>query len=134
MTGRSELRVHRVAKGDSARPLRHALASFMKAAQVDEDTIDDIVTAVGEALANAIEHAYDDGRDGRIELYVRLAEPGLAEVQVCDEGTFIQREDRQGRGFGLRIVRSIARSVSIDTSGGTTVHMLFNAPRTEPAA
>ena len=134
MTGRSELRVYRPAKGDAARPLRHALASFMKAAQIHEDTIDDIVTAVGEALANAIEHAYDDNRDGRIELYVRLDEPGIAEVQVCDEGRFIQREDRQGRGFGLRIVRSIARSVSIDTSAGTTVHMVFDAPRSEPAA
>ena len=106
----------------------------MKAAQVDEDTIDDIVTAVGEALANAIEHAYSQGRDGVVELYARLDEPGIAEVQVCDEGTFIEREQRQGRGFGLRIVRQIARSVSIDTTNGTTIRMLFDAPRSEPAA
>ena len=106
----------------------------MEAAQVDQETIDDIVTAVGEALANAIEHAYSQGRDGFVELHARLEESGIAEVDVCDDGTFIEREERQGRGFGLRIVRQIARSVSIDTTKGTTIRMQFDAPRSEPAA
>jgi len=133
MTGRSELRIHRRARGESARPLRHALAAFMKAKEVEPDAIDDIVTAVGEALANAIEHAYTDGSNGAVELFARHEEGGSVVVEVSDQGAFVERGERQGRGFGLQIVRRIARWVSIDTSSGTTVSMIFDAPGTESA-
>ena len=58
MMGRSELRLTCVADPAAARPLRHALASFLAVVDIDPDTRDDILTGVGEALANAVEHAY----------------------------------------------------------------------------
>jgi len=105
----------------------------MKAKDVDPDTIDDIVTAVGETLANAIEHAYTDG-PGAVELFARVDQHGSVFVDVSDQGAFVERSERQGRGFGLQIVRRIARSVSIDTSGGTTVRMIFDARGADSAA
>ena len=122
-----ELRLAREAHGDSARALRHALASFMTAVDIDADRIGDIITAVGEALANAIEHAYPEGDRGAIEIVARLEGQDSFVVAVTDNGTFVERSERPGRGFGLRIVRKIAREVQIETDRGTTVRMVFDA-------
>ncbi len=127
MSYRGELRVERNASGDSARALRHALVSFLRAVEVEPERIDDIVTAVGETLANAIEHAYAQSDRGVVELVAKLEGHDRVEVAVTDHGTFVQRAERPGRGFGLRIVREIACEVSIDTARGTTVRMTFDA-------
>ncbi len=130
MSGRGELRLSHAARPDAVRPLRHALRGFLDALELDGDLRDDVLTAVGEALANSVEHAYDEREPaGTLELYVRTddeAGPTLL-VDVIDRGHFIDRELRAGRGLGLRIVRAIARTVSIDTEGGTRVRMIFDA-------
>lgn len=133
MSGGCELRLYRAAKPDVVRPLRHALRGFLDALELEDDLRDDVLTAVGEALANAVEHAYDAREPGSVELFVRT-QPEAAEtllVDVVDRGSFIERDLRSGRGLGLRIVRAIARTVSIDTEGGTRVQMTFDA---RPAA
>jgi anti-sigma regulatory factor (Ser/Thr protein kinase) len=129
VNGRCELRLNRAAKPDVVRPLRHALRGFLDAIELDGDLRDDVLTAVGEALANAVEHAYDERDPGKVELFVRT-DDGAAEtllVDVVDRGRFIERDLRPGRGLGLRIVRAIACTVSIDTEGGTRVQMIFDA-------
>lgn len=126
MTGRSELRINRTARAEAARPMRHAVAAFLAATgEVDAETSDDILTAVGEALANAVEHAYLGVVENEMELFVQFADDTLA-VDVFDRGTFIERAPRAGRGFGLRIVEAIAREVSVNVDNGTHVRMLFN--------
>ena len=133
MNARGELRLQRSAKGDSARALRHALASFMSAADIDADCIDDVITAVGEALANAIEHAYPNGSGGQIEIAAAFEGRDRVVVEVTDHGAFIERAERAGRGFGLRIVRQIARDVQIDTKRGTTIRMTFDTRSAQPS-
>jgi anti-sigma regulatory factor (Ser/Thr protein kinase) len=106
--------------------MRHAVAAFLEATGlVDEETSDDVLTAVGEALANAVEHAYEGVEENEVELFARLEDDALA-VDVCDRGTFIERAPRPGRGFGLRIVKAIAREVRVDTGNGTCVAMRFS--------
>lgn len=128
MTGRSELRVNR----DTADPttpaqLRHTLAAFLNAIDIDGSLRDDIIIAVGEAVANAVEHAYETQEPGRVELHASTDDDNTLLVDVYDRGAFIDRELREGRGLGLRIVRAIARAVSIDTEGGTRIRMVFDA-------
>jgi len=128
--GHSELRLNTAADPAAAGPLRHALAAFLAVFDIDPDIRDDILTAVGEALANAVEHAYAGDARYDIELIARVnVNDETLTIDVCDRGTFIERERRPGRGFGLRIVRAIARSVTIDTEGGTRIQMIFDAPR-----
>jgi anti-sigma regulatory factor (Ser/Thr protein kinase) len=129
---RSELRLHCVARPQRAKTLRHALGAFLTALDINAEIAVDVLTAVGEALANVIEHAYEDaGRalPGEIELVAQAGDPpGTLCIDVFDRGRFIQPRVRPGRGFGLRIVRAIARDVSIDASDvGTHVRMLFDA-------
>lgn len=120
----SELRITCAARPDSAKRMRHALAAFLQVLEVDSEACDDVLTATGEALANAIEHAYDSSEPGVIALEADFAEAQLA-VNVIDRGSFIERDLRPGRGFGLRIIHSIAKSVDISTDQGTQIRMIF---------
>ena len=128
MNSRSELRISReTADASTPKALRHALSAFLNAIDIDSPLRDDIIIAVGEAIANAIEHAYEAKEPGTVELHATTDEDNTLLVDVYDRGAFIDRELREGRGLGLRIVRAIARAVSIDTEGGTRIRMVFDA-------
>jgi anti-sigma regulatory factor (Ser/Thr protein kinase) len=129
MTGYSELRINRIARREAARPIRHAVAAFLAASgKVDRDVSDDILTAVGEALANAVEHAYEGVEENEVELFARLESDDTLAVDVFDRGTFINRAPRPNRGFGMRIVQAIAQAVTINVDNGTHVRMIFTLP------
>jgi anti-sigma regulatory factor (Ser/Thr protein kinase) len=138
MTGYNELRLNCTARRDVARPMRHAVAAFLAASGCcNEDVSDDILTAVGEALANAVEHAYDGKTDdgNKVELFAQLGSDCKLAVDVFDRGTFIERgAPRPGRGFGMRIVESIAQEVTVDhqSGAGTHVRMIFAVPGAGP--
>ncbi len=133
MTGRSELRLHGLAYPANAKSLRHALAAFLAVLDIDPDLTEDVLTAVGEALVNVVEHAYGSEGPGEIELFARIEDDSILSVDVYDRGTFVERDGRRpDRGFGLSIIRAIARAVSVDTEGGTHVHMLFDASQSKP--
>ena len=114
---------------------RTAAACF--AAQLDPtlDEINDIKTAVSEAVTNAIVHAYPD-RLGRVKLKLRLFEDSLLEITVQDWGVGIAdvaqartplfttgTEERSGMGF--TIMESFMDTLRVrSTPGkGTTVTM-----------
>lgn len=129
MTGFSELRINCLARREAARPMRHAVAAFLAAAgYCDQETSDDILTAVGEALANAVEHAYDGVEENEVELFARLECDDTLAVDVFDRGTFIDRAPRAGRGFGMRIVEAIAQAVTVNVDNGTHIRMIFDVP------
>ena len=126
----SEMRIACTAHADAARALRHALSAFLDALDIEPPRRDDIVVAVGEAVGNAIEHGYGDRGGGFVELAARAQDDGTIQVDVRDRGRFVERRNgTPGRGFGLRIVRAIARDVTIDVADGTRVHMTFDARR-----
>jgi anti-sigma regulatory factor (Ser/Thr protein kinase) len=87
---------------------------------------DDIELAVGEALANAVEHAYPTGEPGEVSMVAREDGTSRVVVDVIDQGAFDGRTAKPGRGFGLRIARSVARSVTIERRGGTRIRMIFD--------
>jgi anti-sigma regulatory factor (Ser/Thr protein kinase) len=126
MSEQSALRITRKAIPASAAVMRHALGSFLAALDLDGDVIIDILTAVGEALANSIEHAYTASAPRDVTLLAQAHESGLISACVMDAGSFIRRADRPDRGFGLRIVRSIASEVALETENGTSLKMLFD--------
>jgi anti-sigma regulatory factor (Ser/Thr protein kinase) len=136
MMGYSELRINCIARREVARPMRHAVAAFLAASgQVDSDSSDDILTAVGEALANAVEHAYEGVAENEVELFAHIDHDNTLAIDVFDRGTFIERAPRAGRGFGMRIVESIAKTVTIDVDNGTHVRMIFEvAPSARESA
>jgi anti-sigma regulatory factor (Ser/Thr protein kinase) len=130
MTGFSELRINCIARREAARPMRHAVAAFLAASgKVASDVSDDILTAVGEALANAVEHAYDGVEENEVELFARIEGDDTLAVDVFDRGTFINRGPRPNRGFGMRIVEAIAQDVTVTVDDGTHIRMIFAIPK-----
>ena len=114
---------------------RTAAACF--AAQLDPtlEEVNDIKTAVSEAVTNAIVHAYPD-RIGRILLLLRILEDHSLEVVVRDWGVGIPDvkkareplfttggEERSGMGFTIMESFMDSLKVSSRPERGTTVVM-----------
>ena len=107
---------------------RTAAACF--AAQLDPtlEEINDIKTAVSEAVTNCIVHAYPD-RLGRVSLRLRLFEDNSLEIQVKDWGVGIAdveearrpmftTGDAQRSGMGFTIMESFMDAVKVRSRPG----------------
>ena len=103
---------------------------------LSETRLCDVVLAVNEALANTAEFAYVDGGEGTVD-FEAVRDPGrrTLTVTVSDRGRWretnpLNRQRRRGRGIPL--MRTLADSVIIDTSGlGTSVCMRFDDIRAD---
>lgn len=100
-------------------------------AGVDDTLAHDVILAVNEALANAAEFAYPRGGPGTADLEaVRDVIRGTLTVTVSDRGLWRESNPlpgRRSRGRGIPLMRILADSLSIDTTGpGTRVRLLFN--------
>ncbi len=98
---------------------------------MDETRLCDIVLAVNEALANAAEFAYLDGGPGTVDVEaVRDLRRGMVTITVSDQGRWRETNplNRQRcRGRGIPLMRTLADSVIMDTSGlGTNVCLRFD--------
>jgi anti-sigma regulatory factor (Ser/Thr protein kinase) len=117
----------------SAPLARNALRRFFAASHLGERRVYDALVAVGEAVSNAIEHAYT-GRPNQT-FGVRARFEGLAcVVFVEDEGVW--RQDTEPHGRGVEMMRALSDECTIDRGpNGTTVMLRFAlAPQLADAA
>lgn len=114
---------------------RSAAACF--AAQMDPtlNELEDIKTAISEAVTNAIVHAYPASL-GKVKMKMRICEGNLLEITVKDHGRGIGDIDKarqpmfttggeERSGMGFTIMESFMDRVSVRSSvgKGTTVVM-----------
>ncbi len=93
--------------------LRDALRSWCVELSIGDADAFEIVSAIGEALANVVEHAYPDS-SGLARLHATI-EAGAMVVQIEDGGRWkpAQRSDERGRG--LPIMRALMDGVQIQS-------------------
>lgn len=91
----------------------------------------DFLTAVGEAIANAVEHAYPDAA-GVVSVRASYDDRGVS-VEVADLGRYKSGGSSPNRGFGITIMEALAQEVSIDGGeGGTVVRLAWGiSPKNE---
>ncbi len=97
---------------------RAATREWLSLAGVDRAQAAELLLAIGEAVANAVEHSGTPD----VELELREVEPGAIAAEVRDSGQWRApvRAEHRGRGFGL--MRSLVDDVRIErTDDGTTV-------------
>ncbi|MBV8283650.1 MAG: SpoIIE family protein phosphatase [Candidatus Eremiobacteraeota bacterium] len=118
----------------NAQRMRLAAKRFMSGSPFDEDRAFDAVLVVGEAVNNAVEHAYADGR-GHCTLSLRR-ETHRVVVEVSDEGTW--REPAPvDRLHGLGIIERLADKLDVRTTNAGTavrIEMAYVAARTPQPA
>ena len=109
------------ASPESSPQLRRALRAFLEQSRIEYGRVDDVLLAAGEAISNAIEHAYR-GADGTVRLVAFVAARRLV-VEVRDSGRWRLEGDPE-RGRGLGIMRALVDRVSIEsTRSGTNVRL-----------
>jgi stage II sporulation protein AB (anti-sigma F factor) len=114
---------------------RVATACFASQMDPTLNELEDIKTAVSEAVTNAIVHAYPDSI-GRVSLKARICDGNILEITVKDAGKGIPNvekarqpmfttggEERSGMGFTIMESFMDALTVRSTPGKGTTVTM-----------
>lgn len=105
----------------------------------DPDTVDDLVLAVYEALANVVDHAYaSTRRRGEMRLWAAVSPPLAGGrdlvVTVSDDGSWRRSQDPGWRGRGLPLMHTLAHASVISGATGTVVQLRRRvAPALVPA-
>lgn len=116
--------------------IRRATAQWAASAGLDDDSIEDLQLALGEAAGNAVEHAYRDVPvPGRVTVELDVDDEGALSVVVADAGAWRPAPADPGhRGRGLTMISALAEDMEL-THGpsGTVVRFRF-VPGSAPTA
>jgi serine/threonine-protein kinase RsbW/stage II sporulation protein AB (anti-sigma F factor) len=110
----------------SARVARNAVAAIAQRLGV---AVEDVKIAVGEAVGNAVLHAYRGGRRGVIRVFARH-ERGRLLITVADNGIgMAPHPDSPGLRLGIPLITQLCDDVRFSSSDrGTEVSMSFLVP------
>jgi anti-anti-sigma factor len=111
--------------------VRRHLGSWLTGIGMGEQERVGVMVAVGEACANAAEHAYRGTDPGPMSVGARVDVDGVLTVTVRDEGTWRPpARDPGDRGRGLLIMRQVVDGVVLDEQEqGTTVTLTLRLRR-----
>ena len=125
-----DLRARYASSPQSVARARRAIVDFARVAGLTGDAPSDVQLAVGEALANAAEHAALGGAT-RFDVHAFVEGDALV-IEVRDNGRGFDvskhsraaaRETDRLRGYGTFIMRAVMDRVEY-TSGGTCVRLV----------
>ena len=104
---------------------RATLRGWLKRVGLEPEQTLDVLIAVGEAVANSIEHGHREQLEGTVSLRA-IALADQLHLTVFDTGTWKPSEDdpNTNRGRGIMLMRALMQDVSIEPGdSGTTVRM-----------
>jgi anti-anti-sigma factor len=110
--------------------MRRVVRRWAAAAALSADMTDDLLLALGEAAANAVEHAYRDGATGDWSYEVARCGDGSVAGVVQDWGSWRPPPADPGfRGRGVAFVRQLSEEMVVEHRGdGTTVRFRLPLP------
>ena len=142
MTNYMTLRVKAVPTNECF--VRGVVAGFTVPCDPTIDIINDIRTAVSEAVTNCVVHAYGgtgngdiliEGHinDGLLTISVSDSGRGIDNVEKAMEDFFTTKESEERSGLGFTIMRSFMDSLTVvsEKGAGTTVTMTKNLTGTD---
>ena len=124
-TGHAPLQLDLQAVPAALPGIRRRLGAWLTALGMNEQDRIGVMVAVGEACANAAEHAYRGGEPGPMSVTAAVDVDGVLTVTVRDQGTWRPPDRDPGdRGRGLLIMRQLLDRVTlVEENPGTTVTM-----------
>lgn len=113
---------------------RSVVAAFALQLDPTLEQLNDIKTAVSEAVTNAVVHAYDDMgemelccriSDGELEVTVKDSGKGIEDIPSALEPFFTTKPEDERSGMGFTIMQTFMDSLSVTSapSNGTVVTM-----------
>lgn len=116
---------------------RNVVASFAVEISPTLEEINDIKTAVSEAVTNCVVHAYEDGsgiveieckvdeKERSIEIVVRDFGKGIADVKQAVEPFFTTSPEDERSGMGFTIIETFMDEMNVESTPGkgTVVRM-----------
>lgn len=117
---------------------RNVVASFAVEISPTLEEINDIKTAVSEAVTNCVVHAYNkdgngiveieckvDEKERSIEIFVRDFGKGIADVKQAVEPFFTTSPEDERSGMGFTIIETFMDEMSVESTPGkgTVVRM-----------
>jgi anti-anti-sigma factor len=133
-TSLEPLRLDLVAVPSALPGVRRRLNGWLTALGMGEQDRVAVMVAVGEACANAAEHAYRGAEPGPMSVEAAVDADGVLTVTVRDEGTWHPPDRDPGdRGRGLLIMRQMVDGVALEEERGTTVTLSLRLRRTPEA-
>lgn len=115
---------------------RNTVAAFCVALDPTVDQINDIKTAVSEAVTNSIVHAYPNGKNNKITVVTTIDDESV-HIVVSDEGIGIDnienamqpfyttKPEQERSGMGFTVMESFMDELKVEpnTPNGTVVSM-----------
>jgi anti-sigma regulatory factor (Ser/Thr protein kinase) len=113
------------------RPLRRRVEDWAQVHDLTDDQLTDLQLALGEAVSNAMEHAYGSVAPGTVdvELRVRTTDDGReVAARVVDRGRWKPASPRPShRGRGLAMIDGLSVRMRV-TSNDTGTEVVFTVP------
>jgi anti-sigma regulatory factor (Ser/Thr protein kinase) len=107
--------------------VRRSMQRFAERIGLNEDQRFALLAACGEAIANAVEHAYV-GAPGLVRVSAHASQDRLV-VSIEDEGKWRPAQRRDERGRGLPLMRALMDAVEIRThQARTEVRLTMTLP------
>jgi serine/threonine-protein kinase RsbW len=98
---------------------RLALTGLARTRALSAEIVADLKLALTEACSNSVRHAYDEGREGVVEIVYELSDDRIA-IQVTDDGSgfdpeILERaqEELDEGGLGIAIIRALTDELEI---------------------
>jgi anti-anti-sigma factor len=110
--------------------VRRRLGQWLTGLGMGEQDRVGVMVAVGEACANAAEHAYRGTEPGPLSVVADVDVDGVLTVTVQDQGTWRPPDRDPGdRGRGLLIMRQLVDTVVLQEERGTTLTLSMRLRR-----
>jgi serine/threonine-protein kinase RsbW len=122
------LRLRRPARAVELRSIRRDVERWAERTGIPADVVVDLQLALGEAVANGIEHAYAQDAPGVVEIELALRDDEGVTVRVVDHGRWRPVPATSGnRGRGLQMIERLAARFHV-RAGTTGTEVCFEIP------
>src|SRR5919109_2760535 len=119
-TGRAEVVALAIpARAEYVALCRLALTGIARTRALAPELVADLKLALTEACSNSVRHAYDEGREGVVEVRYELADERIV-VEVADDGAGFDpevleraQEELDEGGLGIAIIRAVTDELDI---------------------
>jgi serine/threonine-protein kinase RsbW len=101
---------------------RLALTGLARTRALQAEVVADLKLALTEACSNSVRHAYEEGRDGVVQVSYRLGDDRI-DVEVADDGAGFDPEvleraqaELDEGGLGIAIIRAVTDELDIGSN------------------